>query len=518
MSDRQTNTSRNPGLSPGDLLLGGLSAAMLLVSFPKLNFFPLAWFALIPLLSALRGKKTASAFLFGWISGTLFFLPLLLWLMPVFRPMGLLGLLPWFLIAIFQGGFWGLWMLSVAWVEKIRKFQSPWIRIFFPAAAWVALEWIRSLGPLGFLWGGLGYSQYKFIPLIQISCFTGFYGISFLIVLFNASLLLLLENLRNKENRKFPHAVAVSFIIVIAVVCFGFLRMAAFSFGKAGRPLRAAVIQVNIDQDVKWDRRYFEQTMGLLEEMTLSAARGKPDLIIWPETAVPSYLLSDPALLLRVKMLAGKAGAAILTGSLEAEYGKNYNSVIFLTPVNGVEAAYRKIHLVPFAEYLPFEKSLRRYSVFDRISNFSSGRNLAVFTLGTLNFSPLVCFESIFPQPARNCVRNGAEALVVLTNDAWFEKTSAAEHHLAMSAFRAVENGVFLVQGANTGISALVDPCGRIIRKSPLFERLILEAEFQPRQKNFFSIYTHVGDLFAILCLMLVLAVFISGRLQTSGK
>lgn len=518
MNNRQFSTSRNPGLRPRDIFLGGLSAAVLLVSFPKLNIFPLAWFGLIPLLAAIKGKNPSRAFLLGWISGTLFFVPLLYWLMPVFRPMGLLGLLPWFLIALYQGGFWGLWTLSIAWVEKIRKFKSPWMRVFFPAAAWAALEWARSLGPLSLLWGGLGYSQYKFLPLIQISCLTGFYGVSFLIVLFNASLYLLLGNLLKGGKRKFPLAGAVSFFIVIAVVCFGFLRMASLSSGKAGRSLRAAVIQVNINQDVKWDRRYFEQTMVLLEEMTLSAARGKPDLIIWPETAVPSFLLSDAALLLRVKELARKADATLLIGSLEAEDGKNYNSAIFLTPSQGVEAVYRKIHLVPFAEYLPFEKSLRRFSIFDRISNFSFGKTQAVFSLRGMTFSPLICFESIFPQPARRCVRKGAETLVVLTNDAWFLRTSAAEHHLAMSAFRAAENGVFLIQAANTGISAFVDPCGRIIKKSPLFERLILEAEFQPPHKNFFSLYPLIGDLFSLLCLLLVLAVLISGRLQTAGK
>ncbi len=512
----QKCTSPDGRLSLRDPALGVLSSALLFFSFPKLNFFPLAWFGLVPLIFASRRKNAFRAFLLGWFSGTVFFLPLLFWLMPVFRPMGLLGFLPWFLIAIFQGAYWGLWTLSMAWVEKMWGGRSySWARVIFPAVSWVTLEWLRSLGPLGFLWGGLGYSQYKLLPLIQISSLTGFYGVSFLIVMINASLVLLIENSSEGRGMRIPTAVAGSLVLSAAVVCFGFLRLSWPMEVRQSRPFRAAVVQVNIDQDVKWDRSYFEQTMGLLEEMTLSAARSHPDLIIWPETAVPSYLLSDSYLLSRVKSLASDAGAALLTGTLEAENGRNYNSVVLL-PLLGPAAVYRKIHLVPFAEYLPFERRLRRFSVFDRIGSFSSGSVPAVFRLDGLELAPLICFESIFPQPARKCTLKGASIVAVLTNDAWFLRTSAAEHHLAMSVFRAVENGINLIQAANTGISAFVDPCGRITSKSPLFERTVLQCEIQLLGKPFFSLYPLTGDLFPLLCaILLLLFLFRAYRRET---
>jgi apolipoprotein N-acyltransferase len=491
-----------------------LSGLMLSAAFPKIGLPVLAWVALIPLFAALRGLSPPQAFRTGMIAGLAHYLTLLYWVIITMRTY---GYLPWWqcisllvLLAAYLALYPGFFALLMVYLCR-----KPLHLVLLAPVCWVALEYLRSLLLTGFPWGILAYSQFDRLHIIQISDMFGVYGISFLVVLFNAAgYVALLFLAKNPWGGHVVGKAGVSAAVLLAVVplglglVYGDRRLAAVSEAmSSAASTRVAVVQGNIDQARKWDPAFQISTTQKYVDLTLSAATQKPDLVVWPETATPFYFDASPKLTRLVTDTVKKVNVHLLVGSPSAREGPEgrsyYNSAYLVAPDGRVLGRYDKVHLVPFGEYVPLKHLLFFVDkMVAQVGDFSSGKK--GHTLAWRNDEPAIgvqiCFEIIFPELCRSLVKNGAGVLVNLTNDAWFGRSSAAYQHFSMTVFRAVENRRSLVRCANTGISGFVDPAGRILARSNLFEDAVMVRDV-PAMTGM-TIYTRMGDVLPLACLM----------------
>jgi apolipoprotein N-acyltransferase len=493
-----------------------MSGLMLTAAFPKLGLSMLAWVALVPLHIALRGRSSKEAFRVGMIAGLAHYLTLLYWVVFTMRTY---GYLPWWqcvsllvLLAAYLSLYTGLFSWAL-----VRCCRQPFHLILLAPVLWVALEYIRSFLLTGFTWGTVGYSQFNRLHIIQISDIFGVYGVSFLVVFFNAAVYLLLLFLAQKKWQDHPVqkwqallAVVSPLILIGLGMTYGNMRIQAMDGAAAAASLRrVAVIQGNIDQARKWDPAFQIGTTKKYVDLTLSVVPHQPDLVVWPETATPFYFEASPKLTRVVTDAVRQAGIRLLVGSpsVQGEAGSQayYNSAYMVAPNGHATGRYDKVHLVPFGEYVPLKPVLSFLGkMVAQVGDFSSGEKGRTLAWGD-NEPPIgvqICFEIIFPALARSQVGNGAGLLVNLTNDAWFGKSSAAYQHFSMAVFRAVENRRSLVRCANTGISGFVDPAGRIMDRTALFEDAVLVRGVPILSEK--TVYTRVGDGLPIACLIML--------------
>jgi apolipoprotein N-acyltransferase len=341
---------------------------------------------------------------------------------------------------------------------------------------WVAIEWLRAWGPFGVTGGDVGYSQAQFLPLIQIASFTSVYGVSFLVVLANAAIADVAATFRSPENGGLkPAATFLIFaLLLVAGACvYGELEIRHSTFDIRHFP-RIALIQPNIDQMDKMNPRLVMPIYEIQEEMTRQAATLEPEIIIWPETAVLSYIERDPRLLSRLRQLAKEVDAWLVIGTPHYDdSGKIYNSIISVSPSGEIVSRYDKERLVPFGEYLPFRPLLYPFLKYTRYyeEDFDGNPDPQPVMAGGYRIAAAVCFESTFPDLIRRRAAKGCDFILTITNDAWFNDSSAPYMHLNNGIFRAIENRKYFVQVGNTGLSAIVDPCGRILKMSRLKEK-----------------------------------------------
>jgi len=482
------------------------SSVLLTLAYPTTDWSLLAWIGLVPLLTSALVRPPRQALADGWLMGTAFFLLLLRWLDHTFRNY---SLIPWPLtwlpilgLAGYCGLFFGLVAASLSWFRQ--RHGVGWALASAPFL-WVGAEWLRGQLLSGFPWGLLGYSQYRQLALIQIAEWTGVYGVSFLIVAVNAALA---AGLAFGFRRAAPGG-TIAALLVVAALAFGFMRLAD---PPPTRSIPVAVIQPSIEQSLKWDPAYQAQTLSIYTTLTRQAGGAKPAVILWPETAAPIFLRRDPRLVADLQMLSQEVGAPLLVGSIDGDQSGFYNSAFLLTG-RGITAKYDKIHLVPFGEYVPLSRMIgfvRRWAEF--ISEFQAGAAPRVFRVEPASFGVVICYEGIFPELFREFVAGGAEYMVNITNDAWFGTTSGPWQHLAMLPFRAVENRVAIARAANTGISASVEPSGRIGRTLGLFERGVLSVTLPLRQRT--TLYARFGDIFAYASLAVSTAALALGGLR----
>jgi apolipoprotein N-acyltransferase len=271
--------------------------------------------------------------------------------------------------------------------------------------------------------------------------------------------------------------------------------------------LHVALIQGNIDQGQKWDRAAQESIFASYGALTREAAAPEVALIVWPEASTPFFFANDPVFRARQLGLVREEGRPLLFGSpthaREAGQDIMYNSAFLVGPDATVWGRYDKIHLVPFGEYIPLRSLLFFLEkLVEGIGDFRSGTRYTVMAIPQGRFSVLICYEAIFPDLVRQFVRQGAQFLVNITNDAWFGRSPAPYQHLSMVVFRAIEHRVPIVRAANTGISALIDPTGRLVQQTDLFTRAWITGRIAPVE-NPATFYTRVGDVFAYACLLL---------------
>ncbi|HEY4743642.1 MAG TPA: apolipoprotein N-acyltransferase [Desulfuromonadaceae bacterium] len=489
-------------------LLAMVSGVLIALAFPNTGLSFLAWVALVPLLVALEGASTRTAFRIGFTCGMSAYAVILYWINIVATQY---GHLPWavsipiyLMLATWLALFYGMTTL----VARLGE-QAGLKTAFTLPVAWVAFDFLRSFLLTGFPWAMLGHSQYRTLPLIQIADITGVYGITALIVLANVVLYRVLRAVFG-ARATYPVKSAVFLVVALtATLVYGFNRLNQAE-AAVDAPLRVALIQGNIPQDVKWSPDFREQTMAIYERLTREAGKGGVDLVVWPESAVPFFFQDEPAQAERIRALARQLHTWLLLGSPAHELvnGQNsfLNSAFVIDPNGSTVARGDKLHLVPFGEYVPLKRLLPFVNkLVVGIGDFSPGEHATPLNVGSTRAGLLVCYEAIFPEIAREYVRNGARILVNITNDAWYGRSSAPYQHFSIAVFRAVETRTPLLRAANTGITAIVDQNGHIRTMTSLFVEGFRTGEVRPGSGD--SLYLRIGDAPAWLCVLLCAAI-----------
>jgi apolipoprotein N-acyltransferase len=482
--------------------LSFLSGLLLAISFPRPDLASVAWFALVPLFLIMHERPFRS----GFAAGVGFFGPVLYWLNIVMTTYGKMH--PFFSVVAFLllVGYLSLFFAAATWAAcRLRERLGLSLLLTLPVL-WVSLEFLRSFLLSGFPWASLGYSQQNHLALIQSVDVCGVYGLSFLLVLVNATLAGAVPALARRTFQTLPRkGVAAAAILFAANFGYGYLRLQQDLDGRE-RTLSVALVQGNIDQSVKWDPANQQNTIASYRNLSLDADRQqKTDLLVWPESATPFYFQDGGPLSDAVVATARAADAWLLFGSPAYEIvnrrPRYLNSAFLLSGDGQLLGRSDKVHLVPFGEYVPLGKYL---PFIDKlvvgIGDFSPG-TVSPLPMNGAEVGVLVCYEAIFPELAREWVRQGSDLLVNITNDAWFGRSSAPYQHLAMTRFRAIENRIWIARAANTGISAFIAPSGRITAQSPIFKTLYLQGEVGLGARP--TLYTRFGDVFPVLFLLL---------------
>lgn len=462
-----------------NIIFSIISGLLLALAFPKFNLYWLAWVALVPFFIALsRARSWKESLLCGLLFGTVFFGINLFWLTTLFRFVGWWIVLGWLTLVLFQTLFILLFVFLLRFTDYRLRITGYRLRLILLPLIWTASEWLRAWGPFGVTAGGIGYSQAAFLPLIQIASFTSVYGISFLVVLVNATIANLFMEPATKRRG------SVIFVLVLLAVVYGYGRLALnwnqeFPSNVPEARLKLALIQPNIDQKDKLNPSKVPEIFNIHKELTTKAKKYNPDIIIWPETAIFTYLLHDPFYSTRIKKLAIDANTWLVLGTPHYFEGNAYNSIISISPSGEVVARYDKEHLVPFGEYLPFRNILfpilKGVGYYD--SEYNSNPKPKSIKAAGAKIAAAVCFESTLPGVIRKRVTKDTDFILLVTNDSWFNDSSALYDHLNCDVFRAIENRKYFIQVGNTGISAIIDPHGRILKRSKVNQREILTFE-----------------------------------------
>jgi apolipoprotein N-acyltransferase len=491
--------------------LAAISGFLLTLSFPKYDISWLAWFAFIPLFIALRNSTLKNGFYLGLITGLAHYLTLLYWLthtmsayghLPVYVSIPIL-----FLLSFYMALYFALFSVAVT-----RLCSSPVSLLFIPPLIWVSLEYIRSFLFTGFPWELMGYTQFNMLHIIQISDLLGVYGVSFVIVLSNATAFLIYLCLMNnswQENRvqkKQAVAAMAALVIILGVIWFyGEWRIKNLHEKTELSPSsNVTIVQGNIDQAIKWDPAFQKSSTMKYIHLSMRSKDLKPDLIVWPETATPFYFMHDTKLSKLVLTGIHEIGTDFLIGSPAFTRKNNkieyYNSAFLVDAAGNIQGRYDKTHLVPFGEYVPMKKWLPFVTkMVEGVGDFDTGEKGQTIKWKKFSIGTLICYEIIFPDLSRAMVQNHASLLVNLTNDAWYGRSSAPYQHFSMSVFRAVENRRSLVRAANTGISGFIDPSGSIIKVTQIFNDAVITQKVPILQIE--TLYSRFGDVFAMVCL-----------------
>jgi apolipoprotein N-acyltransferase len=508
-----SHVARHRSQVPGGLFLSVLSGALLALSFPKFNLEFLAWLALIPLFSALKDSSRLKAFLLSFSCGLIFWVLTLYWLVYVTVPGTIVLIL---YLALYFGVF-GL-------IVRVIPFSGP--RLFLIPAMWVLLEYLRSQLLTGFPWALLGYSQYLNLPAIQIADIFGAWGVSFLMVMVNCVLYSLIchkSQVTRHKSEKIP--VIFACVLIASVFVYGFVKLRLAPNTQNQKLVKISVIQGNIPQELKWYQGARQEIMEKYTMLSRLAAQEKPDLIVWPEAAVPVILEEEPAYYEMVRNLAKQVRTPLLFGAVTSRESRYYNSALMVSAKGEMIGRYDKLHLVPFGEYIPLRKILPFLETIVPIGDVSPGKEYTLFNVnfpGTdhnlrSKFGVLICFEDVFPGLSRQFTLRGAQFLVNITNDAWYQHSFASYQHFQASVFRAVENRISLLRSANTGVSGFISPEGKIIslvqdaRGKELFVDGFKLQSIPPQGD--LSIYTRFGDWFIIgLCFLIVVIFLLTGQ------
>jgi apolipoprotein N-acyltransferase len=484
-------------------LLACVSGLLLALALPSADLSLLAWVALIPFFHAITEARPAQAFRLGWLCGFVFHIATLYWIVytvaaftPIPAPLAVVPLLAASAVLALYTGVWAAGVIVAG--------RRGFVPVLFAALWWAGLEWIRSWFFLGgFPWCFLGYALHGHRALVQLAELTGVYGLSALVVLVNAAAFAALGT-RGEARRRALQLGGVS-LALVAGLQFGNGRLASLQRLDPDRSLHAAIVQGNIPASVKWDEGFEDETLRIYEQLSREVGGDSKALIVWPETAMPSYFQLESLQSNRVRNVARATGAWLLFGSPGVEVRKGeksrlHNRAWLLSPDGATAGFYDKVQLVPFGEYVPLARFLFFLdNLLEGVGPFEPGAAPQPIAMDPHRLGVLICYEAIFPPLARGLVHDGADVLVNITNDGWFGPTSAPEQHLAMAQLRAVENRVPLLRAANTGISAIVLPDGHIEQRIELDERALRVADLSwPTVHTF---YSRFGDVFAVVAL-----------------
>lgn len=450
------------------------SGFLLYASFSPIGSPVLAWLGLVPLFFALRQAGYGQAFCLGFLTGFILCGLQVSWLLAVS------DLTPVAFTTIIAYAALYFALFAVLYVFIARRTRLP--ALLFTPFIWVTLEYLRSnLSFLAIPFVLLGHSQYSQLAVIQIASITSVWGVSFLIVLANAALaegiVWLVKRFSDKSDsmeRSPKMAIPLALLLVMAVMLITYLWGAAQISqleANSGKILKVSVIQGNVPQHQKWDPKFASAILDHYRQLTLTAAAEHPDLIVWPESATPGYLQGSPQVYNAVDQMVQQIDVPLVLGSASYEKRINggkrrvnlRNSAFLIDPIDKIRFTYDKQKLLPFAEYTPLEGifSWPRWLVPSK-GKYLAGTQYTIFEVRQNRFGIVICWEVFFPDLFRIFVRDGAQFMLNLANEAWFGDSDASRQLLAITVFRAVENRVALVRATNTGVSSLIDPTGRI--------------------------------------------------------
>jgi apolipoprotein N-acyltransferase len=522
-----------------------LSGLLYTLSLPPFDQSWLCWFALTPLIAAIwfSGKESRHRWfrnlLLGYVAGLAFFWTAFFWLTTV-------TVLGWFVLEFYMAIYFALWAWfcgllrprekrkqpsPTKWDQMLGQarraaapVQLPWTKstnnlllAFLLAAAWVTQEWLRGWIFSGFGWNGLGVPLHGTWPLIQIAEFTGVAGLSFMVAFANVIAVTTVRRLILEAHSRVvrPHFdLTLTLAAIVGILTFG-LRAAQVS--PPTKPVRVAAVQSSVPQNQKFDPQFTSKIFERFRRLSEIALRSDPppDLLIWPESSMPGPVLADHESNQFVMNLAASAESDLLLGTIDVENGDVYNAALLVSDGGERVQRYRKLHLVPFGEYVP---GRHRVPVLARIvgeqvpGDFKAGKDYTLFELtnSDVYVAPLICFEDTIGDLVRRFVlptetNPGANLLVDITNDAWFLQSAGSHQHLANAVFRCVEMRRPMVRAANTGVTCFVNQFGRVIQvlrddTGSTFTEGVLTGEIKVPIEHDLTFYTRHGELFAKLC------------------
>ncbi len=468
-----------------NVLLALATAALMILSFPSVNWSLLAALALAPLLAALaRESRHGRRFLLGYLAGTVYWFGACYWIQGVLENHGGMG-------------FWGSWgafllfalakglhmaVFALAAGVVIRRFYA----IPAVAAIWVAIE--ATHGPLGFAWQTLGNAGINMSVPLRLAPYTGVYGVSFVFAMTGTALALVALR---RDRRELAWLLALFLLYLLP------------ELPPAARGTeRAVLIQPNLPETVRWTWQSLAKArveVGALSLQTALRGDGTPPrLMVWPEVPAPLSFDEDREFREQATRLARAARSSFLFGVIaSAPDGGPLNSAMLLGPSGEYLGRYDKINLVPFGEYVPpffgFVNAITREA-----GDFRPGKELKVFRADGRRIGAFICYEAVFPHFVRRFAAGGAEVLVNVSNDGWFGRSAARMQHLNIARMRAVENRRWLLRATNDGVTAAIDPAGRVMQRLAPYERDALDALFSFEAEK--TLYTRLGDWFALVC------------------
>ncbi|HIE11730.1 MAG TPA: apolipoprotein N-acyltransferase [Kiritimatiellae bacterium] len=485
----------------GRMYAAVLTGILLAMAYPPFSLPWTAWVALVPLAVTVLVRPHRS-FATGWVAGFSYWFLTLTWL----RHVTIAG---WLGLSAYCAVYFGLFAWLVARLFDAADL-SRWRAVafvFLGATFWSGLEFLRGVLFTGFPWNYLGVSQYRNLPLIQTAALGGVCLVSWIIALVNMAGCTVLLRAKNRVGPwPDPAAVGVTLLAVVAAWLYGGRVLADGNL--PAETLRVVLVQPNVAQHVKWDEEFVDDIYDKLDRLTRRAAASKPDLIVWPETALPDFLRFSRRSYSLVTSLVAQAGVRLLVGTMDADWDTKgspayYNSSLLIGLDGGIEDRYDKQHLVMFGEYVPFGRWLPFLRALTPLEeSFTPGRDGSpILVSRAIPAGILICFEDTVPALALRAVRRGARLLINQTNDAWFDPSAGSWQHLANAVFRCVENRVPAIRCTNSGVTCVVDVWGRICkvladsRMNPRVEG-VLDVEVRVPCRLQATPYRHTGDLF----------------------
>ncbi|HXG25069.1 MAG TPA: apolipoprotein N-acyltransferase [Chthonomonadales bacterium] len=477
-----------------------LSAVLMTLAFPPVDAGFLAWVSLVPLLYVLpHARRMRHAFALGYLFGFVHWGWTISWIgttvaVWVQSPIGWIA---WFGLTAIKSGWFGLFG-GVAW--WILRRTSGHVRIVLPAAAWTVIEWLRTQGSVAMPWSLIGYTQYRYLPLVQIADVVGTYGLSFALVLTNAALAEWLHSGINAEKklcwfgRTWWRALSLPTILLAIMLSYGAYCLTC-EYG--GESVRIALMQPNLGTQ-RTIVRMPEEELKLYRMMLETAASQKPNMVIWPESAAPGDAVRDSGVRSAFSEMARLSRAYQLVGSdRRDEQGHSYTSAVLFSPEGSLVDWYDKVSLVPFGEWTPARRWLPFEDFFHFPEDTTPGQRQTPLLASPVRMCILICYETVFPALSRKGVELGANLLVCITNDSWAGESAVVPQHIAMSALRAVETRRCLVTSATTGMTALVTPEGKITAAPPYRREVLL---VEARLRDGLTPYVRWGDWLIVVC------------------
>ena len=400
--------------------------------------------------------------------------------------------------------FWSVTGYIISWLHKHYKYT-----LYLIPLIWVSMEYVKSYGPLAFSWSSLALTQTNFLPILQIIDFTGPEGISFWVLLINITIYLALFN----RKQTYMQNVVLIFFIIIPVI-YGLFKISSLKESSWNKK-EISIIQPNIDPNLKWETSFRDELYSTMDSLNALAFELNPDLVLWPEAALPSYMRVSSSRK-RYEKIVYDRSIPLLMGTLDFKsvdgVRKSLNGSIYFDG-SDENKMYHKLFLVPFAEYIPMSS---RFPILKKLNfgqgNFVHGKEYSLFRLDSLLFSNLICYDLSNPLIVKNFIKEGARFLTVQANIAWLQNSSGVRQFFEIAKLRAVENRVGIAISANTGISGIINPLGEVTHKIQYDKQEVIKGEvFLNNKVTFYSMY---GNIFSKICFLLSIVCFVLIRLN----